>query len=91
MRLSKEILEGLAKGEFVTIGKSAELLQGLNRIEAFVRREPEGYRDQLRQFNFANRSLLRAAREENLEAATLAFNQLTISCVNCHKHLRESL
>ena len=88
LRLSKELLTGLATGDFHTIGKSAEVMRGLNRVEKFVRRGPEGYRDYLRQFNMANQALVDAAANENLEAATLAFNQMTISCVNCHKHLR---
>lgn len=88
LRLSKDLLTGLANGDFETIGKSAQIMRGLNRVEKFVRRGPEGYRDHLRQFNMANQALVDAATEENLEAATLAFNQMTISCVNCHKHLR---
>jgi hypothetical protein len=90
LRLSQEILKGLASGDFALIGKSAEIMQGLNKIEVFVRREPEGYRDSMRQFVLANDDLIRASAEENLEGATLAFNQLTVSCVNCHRHLRES-
>ena len=74
--------------DFKAMGKSAELMHGLNRIERFVRRGPEGYRDELQQFNMANNALRKACRDENLEAATLAFNQLTISCVSCHQHLR---
>ncbi len=89
LRLSKELLAGLAKGDFESLGKNAELMRGLNRVELFIRREPEGYRDELRLFNMANEAMIRAATDENLEAATLAFNQLTISCVSCHKHLRE--
>ena len=89
LRLSKEILTALANADFEELGKNAEIMRGLNRVEKFVRRGPDGYRDQLRQFNMANNALIRASRTENLEAATLAFNQLTISCVSCHRHLRE--
>jgi len=48
------------------------------------------YRTQLRLFEFADRELIRAAAEKNLDAATLAYNQLTVSCVNCHKIVRAS-
>lgn len=90
LRLSKDLLAGLATADFEAIGKSAEIMNGLNRMEKFVRRNPEGYRDQLKQFNMANKALMRASRNENLEAATLAFNQMTISCVSCHQSLREA-
>jgi cytochrome c556 len=88
LRLSKEILTGLVKSDFKEIGKNAEIMRGLNRVEAFVRRRTEGYRDQLKQFDMANKALIRASQEENVDAASLAFNQLTVSCVNCHKDLR---
>lgn len=88
LRLSSEVLAGLAEGDFEKIAKNATVMGGLNRVESFVRREPEGYRDQLKQFNMANKALLRAASKENIEGATLAFNQLTVSCVSCHQQLR---
>jgi len=90
LRLAKELLTGLANGDFEAIGKSAEVMKGVNRVESFVRRGPKGYRDYLRQFNMANEALIRYSLEENLEGATLAFNQLTVSCVNCHEHLRQA-
>lgn len=90
VRLSKDILTGLAMGDFDTIGRSAEIMKGLNRLERFVRRTPEGYREQMSQFNYANKKLLSAVDAENLEAATLAFHQLTTSCVSCHQALRKS-
>ena len=51
--------------------------------------QPE-YQTQLRLFEFADRELIRAASTQNLEAATLAYTQLTISCVNCHKIVRDA-
>ena len=46
------------------------------------------YKGQLNAFWFANDALIQAADEKNLDAATLAYTQLTISCVNCHKQVR---
>ena len=43
---------------------------------------------QLQAFQFANAEILRNAKAGNLEAATMGFQQLTISCVSCHKMLR---
>jgi hypothetical protein len=77
MRFSTDILAGLAESDFDKIGKSATLMQGLSRVEKFVRRGPQGYKDELKLFNMANRAMIKAADEENLEAATLAFHRLT--------------
>ncbi len=88
MRLSKEAFEGIAKGDFDQIRSSARDMKVLSRAEHFVRSKPESYRIQLKLFRFANDELMKAAQSKNIESATLAFNQLTVSCVNCHKIIR---
>ena len=40
-------------------------------------------------FEFANMELVRNAKADRLDGATIAFQQLTISCVSCHKMLRD--
>lgn len=87
---SERILEGLSTGDLDLINKNATAMKGLNRIEAFVRREPIAYRTQLQVFQFSVEELIRTSQENNLDGAALAFTQMTISCVNCHKHLRKS-
>jgi hypothetical protein len=39
-------------------------------------------------FGSANGALVRAAEDKNLDGATLAYTQLAISCVQCHKIVR---
>lgn len=88
MRLSKAAFEGIAKGDFDQIRSSARDMKVLSRAEHFVRSKPESYRIQLKLFRFANDELMKSAQSKNIESATLAFNQLTVSCVNCHKIIR---
>ena len=85
LRASQEILKGLADGDFTTIGANAQSMHVMDYLEKWVRADRPEYRTQLRLFEFADRELIRSASERNLEAATLAYTQLTISCVNCHK------
>jgi cytochrome c556 len=87
---SKEILEGISTADFDQIAKNAEAMRALGKIEAFVRSRTPGYRTQLQIFEEANAEILKQANRDNLEGTALAFTQLTISCVNCHKQLRES-
>ena len=42
----------------------------------------------MRDFEYANKALALAAREKNLDGATIAYIQLTVSCVQCHKLVR---
>lgn len=89
LKYSQEALNGLAQEDYELIEKNALLMKGLNRIESFVRQKPEGYRTQLKTFEFAVSELARNAEDKNIDGATLAFTQMAISCVNCHKELRK--
>jgi hypothetical protein len=90
LEFSQEILAGLAKADFEKIGKSAKQMQGLNKIEDFVRGRNENYHTQLKAFDYASQELIRYADDENIDGAALAYMQLTLSCINCHKHLRHA-
>lgn len=87
---SKEILEGISTADFDQIAKNAEAMRALGKIEAFVRSRTPGYRTQMQIFDEANAEILKQANRDNLEGSALAFTQLTISCVNCHKQIREA-
>jgi hypothetical protein len=86
---SESVLGALARGDFATLASDAETLATLNEAEGFVRRRNPSYRTQLRIFQYAVEELRRQAMRENLEGAALAFNQLTLSCVHCHRDLRD--
>jgi len=86
---SQQLLAGLAEGDFPAIAKSAQQLKALSKIEGFVRRGFPGYATQLRSFEFAVEEIERQAAKENIEGVALGFQQLTLSCVNCHKQLRQ--
>jgi len=87
--LSKSALENLTKGDFKKLVDNAKQMRLISKMEGFVRRKDEAYRNQLHAFELANRELIRQAERGNAEGATIAFNQLTTSCVSCHLLLRE--
>jgi hypothetical protein len=89
LEYSQNILAGIATADFDKIATNAESMRTLGKIEGFVRSRTPGYRKQLEMFDDANAEILRQAKRDNVEGAALAFTQLTISCVNCHKQLRE--
>ena len=88
--LSKKILESLTKEDFAAIESDAKQLRTLGKIEGFVRRQDTTYTRYQQQFDSALLDVATQARNKNVEGATLAFNQLTTSCVICHKRLRHS-
>jgi hypothetical protein len=89
LEYSRNILAGLATEDFDQIAQNAESMQTMSRFESFIRGKMPGYRTQLQVFQSANEQLIKQAQKDNVEGAALAFTQLTISCVNCHKQLRE--
>ena len=89
LEYSRNILAGLATEDFDQIAQNAESMQTMSRFESFIRGKMPGYRTQLQVFQSANEQLIKQAQKDNVDGAALAFTQLTISCVNCHKQLRE--
>ena len=89
LKYSQEMLNGLALEDYALIEKNAIAMKGLNKLEFFIRQKPEGYRTQLKTFEFSVSELVRNAEDKNIDGATLAFTQMAISCVNCHKELRK--
>lgn len=85
---SQNILAGIATADFDKIVENAEAMRKLSSVEGFIRGQTPGYRTQLHIFEESADEIIRQAKKDNVEGTALAFTQLTVSCVNCHKHLR---
>jgi len=90
LEYSQNILSALATEDFEAIRTNAASMKALDALEKFVHPRPKDYRMQLQTFQFANDELIRNSREKNVDGAALAYVQLTLSCVNCHKVLRST-
>ncbi len=87
---SQEILKGLTEADFDLIRKNAQAMLAVDYMEQWFRADTPDYRLLVSDFRFANETLVRAAREKNLERATVAYLGLTLSCVNCHNIVRDA-
>jgi hypothetical protein len=87
---SQKIFAALAKADFETLISCSKKLSTLSELEGFVRNRTPGYRTHLRSYQFAIREIEQQAKRGSIEGVTLGFQQLTLSCVNCHNQLRES-
>jgi len=85
---SKKILEALTKEDFAEVESEANQLRTLGKIEGFVRRKDPAYLRHQQSFDSSLLEIAAQASEQNVEGAVLAFNQLTTSCIVCHKMLR---
>jgi hypothetical protein len=87
---TQNILAGLTKADFPAISGSANTMLAVSYLEKYVRSDRPGYQTLMSEFEQANKMLVVAARDKNLDGATVAYLQLTISCVNCHKIVRDA-
>jgi len=87
---SQNILAGLTKADYEAIEKNAQSMIVVGYLEKWIRADTPEYQTLLRDFMYANKSLNLAARDRNLDGATVAYLQLTLSCVNCHKIVRDA-
>ena len=85
---SQKVLEGIVVEDFDVIEKNARTLNLLSQAAEWQIFPSAEYRRHSEEFRRTAESLAKAAREKNLDGAALAYVQLTLNCVNCHKHVR---
>lgn len=93
LEMSQAMLDGLTNGDFEKLETNAQKMNVINFLEKLVASDKPHYKEYMRQLNAfetANRDLLRMSSAKNLEGSTLAYMQLTVSCVNCHKIVRDA-
>jgi len=87
---SRAILEGLTEADYDKIYDNAKALNVSSFFEILFRGDRPEYRQQVTQFVHANQDLMNHAKKKNIYGATLAYNQLMLSCVRCHMVVREA-
>ena len=86
---SKDVLGSLAMADFSKIAKHARKIDELSELEEWVHASNPDYQLQLKVFRAATKDLIDEADVSNIDGAALAFVQMSMSCVNCHKVVRE--
>jgi cytochrome c556 len=88
LEASTKILEGLTTEDFQKIREGAETLHKMSSAEKWRVTNDVLYRQYSVQFSKDAEKLLEKANERNLDGATLAWVECTMSCVRCHNHAR---
>lgn len=86
---AQDVLEGLATEDYRRIARGAQKLRALAADASWNVYETEEYAFYSREFTDAARQMSASARDRNIDGAALAYVQLTLSCVHCHKHVRD--
>lgn len=85
---SQQVLEGIALEDFEQIAKHAQSMRLLSEDEKWMVFQTPEYRQHSQEFQQICRKLQTSAEARNLDGAALAYVQMTMSCVNCHKYTR---
>lgn len=89
LQQAQRLLEGIALADFNKIGQSAdELIQLSKSAEWLVYRTPR-YELHSNEFRRAAEKIARKAQAKSIDGVTLAYVDLTMSCVRCHEYVRE--
>lgn len=91
LELAQRVLEGLALEDYSLIAAKGAKLNAMSAESAWRAFENPDYDVQSATFRRHVRSLIKAAEDENLDAATLAYVGMTMSCVECHRLVRGKL
>jgi hypothetical protein len=86
---SQKVLEALALNDYDRIASNAnELILISKAAEWKVHKTPQ-YEVYSNEFRRNAEAMAEAAKAKNIDSATLAYVDMTLTCVKCHKHVRE--
>lgn len=91
LELSQRVLEGLATEDYDLIIAKGTKLSAMSKEADWRVFENPDYDQQSVMFRRHVDSLVKAAKGKDLDAATLAYVRVTMSCVDCHKFVRGKL
>lgn len=86
---ANKILDGLSVEDFGMIAENAEMMRIISRAASWHVITTDEYVRHSKNFQEQATDLVRHAKEKNLEAATLDYMRISLTCVQCHKHVRE--
>lgn len=87
---SRDVVEGLAIEDFPKIATSAQDLMLLSLESEWNVIQTQRFLDMSGEFRSSAERLRDAAKDKNLDAATLAYFEVTLNCVRCHRYVRKS-
>lgn len=88
---SKNVLEGLSREDYALVARNARRLKVMSEEAAWKSAmipNATNYIPYTLEFQRLADELAGKADGKNLDGATLAYLQLTMNCINCHKYTR---
>ena len=90
LKESQALLEGLALNDPAKVQASAEELLRISKAAQFRKRLGTAkYEYHANTFQRAAEAAIEKAKAKKIDGATLAYVEMTMTCVRCHQHTRE--
>lgn len=86
---AKKILEGIALADFQMIRTNSEQLRKLSLDADWMVMQTEAYNQHSKEFQSSLHLIGRMCDDSDLDGVTLAYMQMTMRCVQCHKMIRD--
>jgi hypothetical protein len=86
---AQKVLEGLALKDFRKISKNADELLFLSKEQEWKVLSTAGYERYSNDFRRNAQTLIKNAEDEDLDGCARSYTDMILTCVNCHKHVRE--
>ena len=87
--LSRSIVAGLAMADFARIEKAADELKKMSMESGWNVQTTPDYLKLSAEFRESTDRLQAAAASKNIDGTTLAYFEVTLNCVRCHKYIRD--
>jgi hypothetical protein len=85
--ITQKILEAVVTSRWITLEAQSKELEALTNDPGWMVLKAPEYAQQSATFRQAVRALREAAVQRDLEATPQAYIAVTLSCVQCHRHL----
>lgn len=87
---AQTLLEALTTDDYDRMVKSSEELIRVSQASEWTAYKTHEYDLQTKRFRLAAELLIKKAKAKDLDGATLAYLDMTLTCVRCHQHCREN-
>src|SRR5262249_37357655 len=87
---ANKALEGLSVEDFAKVVESAQMMRMISRASSWYVLDSDEYTRLSKNFQEQAVDLERHAKEKNLEMAGLDYMRISLTCIHCHKYVREA-
>ena len=90
LKSSQIVLEGIALNDFEKIQTAAKDLLVVSNLTEFLNAyKGAEYQFHVKIFRQPAETIIRKAKERNMDGVMVAYNDLTLSCLKCHQAMRD--